>query len=196
MALPRDYDANPGRFRLGARVTARYLTGGEGIYAHSAGMPGRTGTHLIADIGCGEAALAAASRSPQMRIVGIDASPVMLAGCPGPRVQADARRLPFASGSFDAAVTANMLYHFLTRMRVSGMTMAELRRYVALADQGPGTEPERREMMLAHRDRIRQRLRELTLALEATEYKIAAYGGTPGDCFILNHDDATTTGGN
>jgi DNA-binding transcriptional MerR regulator len=70
---------------------------------------------------------------------------------------------------------------FLTRMRISGMTMAELRRYVALADSGPATEPERREMMLAHHDRIRQRLRELTLALEATEYKIATYGGAPGD---------------
>jgi DNA-binding transcriptional MerR regulator len=68
---------------------------------------------------------------------------------------------------------------FLTRMRVSGMTMADLRRYVALADQGPATEPERREMMLAHRDQIRQRLRELTVALEATEYKIATYSGAP-----------------
>ena len=68
---------------------------------------------------------------------------------------------------------------FLTRMRVSGMTIADLRRYVALADHGPGTEPERREIMLAHRDRIRQRLRELTVALEATEYKIAVYGGAP-----------------
>lgn len=84
---------------------------------------------------------------------------------------------------------------FLTRMRISGMTMADLRRYAALADQGPATEPERREMMLAHRGRIRQRLRELTLALEATEYKIAAYGGAPGDQCSLDHD-ATTTGHN
>ena len=84
---------------------------------------------------------------------------------------------------------------FLTRMRVSGMTMADLRRYVALADSGPVTEPERREMMLAHRERIRQRLRELTLALEATEYKITTYGGAPGDRCSLDHDDATTTGG-
>jgi hypothetical protein len=75
-------------------------------------------------------------------------------------------------------------------MRVSGMSMADLRRYVALADQGPGTEPERREMMLAHRDWIRQRLRELTLALEATEYKIAAYGGAPGADCAPHHDDA------
>ena len=85
---------------------------------------------------------------------------------------------------------------FLTRMRVSGMTMADLRRYVALTDQGPATEPERRAMMLAHRDRIRQRLRELALALEATEYKIAAYGGAPGDRCTLGHDHAATTGGN
>lgn len=111
MALPRDYDVNPGRFRLGARVTTRYLTGGEGIYAHIVGMLGRAGVHLVADIGCGEGALAAASCSPQVQIIGIDASPTMLAACPGPRVQADARRLPFASASFDAAVTVNMLYH-------------------------------------------------------------------------------------
>lgn len=85
---------------------------------------------------------------------------------------------------------------FLTRMRISGMAMADLRRYVALADQGPATEPERREMMLAHRGRIRQRLRELTLALEATEYKIAAYGGAPGDdCSLDRHDDTSTAGG-
>lgn len=84
---------------------------------------------------------------------------------------------------------------FLTRMRVSGMTMADLRHYVALADQGPATEPERREMMLAHRDRIRQQLRELTLALEATEYKIATYGGAPGDRCSLT-TTTTTTGDN
>ena len=85
---------------------------------------------------------------------------------------------------------------FLTRMRVSGMAMADLRRYVTLADQGPATEPERREMMLAHRDQIRRRLRELTLALEATEYKIATYGGAPGDRCPPGLDDANTTGGN
>jgi SAM-dependent methyltransferase len=111
MALPRDYDVDPGRFRLGVRVTNSYLTSGEGLYARIAGLLGHTGARLIADIGCGEGALGAAARSPQLRIVGIDASPTMLAAGPGPRVQADARRLPFASGSFDAAVTVNMLYH-------------------------------------------------------------------------------------
>jgi SAM-dependent methyltransferase len=67
MTLPRDYDVN------------------QGIYAHIADMLSRAGARLIADIGCGEGALAAAAPSPQTQIIGIDASP--------------------------AAVTANMLYH-------------------------------------------------------------------------------------
>jgi DNA-binding transcriptional MerR regulator len=68
---------------------------------------------------------------------------------------------------------------FLTRMRLSGMTIQDLKRYIALADQGPATIPERRQIMLEQRDRIRRQLRELTLALETTEYKIHAYDGHP-----------------
>jgi DNA-binding transcriptional MerR regulator len=83
---------------------------------------------------------------------------------------------------------------FITRMRVSGMAMADLRRYVALADQGPATEPERRGIMLAHRGRIQQRLRELTLALESTEYKIATYGGAPDIACSRDHDATMTRG--
>jgi len=111
MALIRDYDVDPERFRLGARVTDRYLTGAQGIHAHIAGLLDQAGAGLVADIGCGEGALAAAVRSAQTRVVSIDASSVMLAACPDPRVQADARWLPFASGSFDATVMANVLYH-------------------------------------------------------------------------------------
>ncbi|MDQ1130561.1 MerR family transcriptional regulator [Microbacterium sp. SORGH_AS_0888] len=64
---------------------------------------------------------------------------------------------------------------FLTRMRVSGMTMADLRRYIALVEQGETTVAERRRIMLDQRDRIERRIRELTLALETTEYKIRTY---------------------
>lgn len=70
---------------------------------------------------------------------------------------------------------------FLTRMRLSGMPMGTLKRYVGLVEQGPATEPERRAMMLEHREHIRLQLRELTLALAATDYKIRAYGGAPTD---------------
>lgn len=70
---------------------------------------------------------------------------------------------------------------FLTRMRLSGMTMQDLTRYVRLVDEGDRTVDERRQMMVTQRARIQRRLRELTLALEATEYKIRVYGGAPDD---------------
>lgn len=68
---------------------------------------------------------------------------------------------------------------FLTRMRLSGMTMQDLTRYIALVEEGDTTIDERRRIMLDQRDRIRKQLRELTLALETTEYKIRTYGGHP-----------------
>jgi DNA-binding transcriptional MerR regulator len=68
---------------------------------------------------------------------------------------------------------------FITRMRAAGMTMRDLRRYIALVDQGPGTEDQRRAIMISQRTRIKRQLRELSLALEATEYKIQTYGGHP-----------------
>ncbi|NUT36009.1 MAG: MerR family transcriptional regulator [Hamadaea sp.] len=66
---------------------------------------------------------------------------------------------------------------FLTRMRLSGMPMRDLQHYIALVDAGEHTVPERLDMLLEHRDIIRRRIRELTLSLAATEYKIATYGG-------------------
>ncbi|MFG1869506.1 MerR family transcriptional regulator [Micromonospora arborensis] len=68
---------------------------------------------------------------------------------------------------------------FLTRMRLSGMTMTDLRRYILLVEQGPSTIPERRRIMLDQQDRITRQIRELGLALETTEYKIRVYDGHP-----------------
>jgi DNA-binding transcriptional MerR regulator len=68
---------------------------------------------------------------------------------------------------------------FLTRMRLSGMTMNDLKRYILLVEQGPGTIPERRRIMLDQHDRITRQIRELGLALETTEYKIRVYDGHP-----------------
>jgi DNA-binding transcriptional MerR regulator len=69
---------------------------------------------------------------------------------------------------------------FLTRMRLSGMPMRDLQHYISLVDAGKDTVPERLDMLLEHRDTIRRRIRELTLSLAATEYKIATYGGSTG----------------
>ncbi len=69
---------------------------------------------------------------------------------------------------------------FLTRMRLSGMAMRDLQHYVDLVDAGDGTVPERLDMLIEHRDTIRRQIKELTLSLAATEYKIATYGGETG----------------
>jgi DNA-binding transcriptional MerR regulator len=68
---------------------------------------------------------------------------------------------------------------FLTRMRLSGMTMTDLKRYILLVEQGPSTIPERRRIMLDQQDRITRQIRELGLALETTGYKIRVYDGHP-----------------
>ncbi|MET7669397.1 MerR family transcriptional regulator [Micromonospora luteifusca] len=68
---------------------------------------------------------------------------------------------------------------FLTRMRLSGMTMTDLKRYILLVEQGPSTIPERRRIMLDQQNRITRQIRELGLALETTEYKIRVYDGHP-----------------
>lgn len=66
---------------------------------------------------------------------------------------------------------------FLTRMRLSGMPIRDLQHYVELVDAGEETVPERLDMLLEHRDTLRRQIRQLTLSLAATEYKITTYGG-------------------
>jgi DNA-binding transcriptional MerR regulator len=79
---------------------------------------------------------------------------------------------------YDAPAVRRLV--FLTRMRLSGMPMRDLQHYISLVDAGEETVPERLDMLLEHRDTIRRRIRELTLSLAATEYKIATYGGATG----------------
>jgi DNA-binding transcriptional MerR regulator len=80
--------------------------------------------------------------------------------------------------SYDAQAVRRLV--FLTRMRLSGMAMRDLQHYMRLADEGDDTVPERLDLLLEHRDTIRRQLKELTLSLAATEYKIATYGGHTG----------------
>jgi DNA-binding transcriptional MerR regulator len=70
---------------------------------------------------------------------------------------------------------------FISRMRVSGMTMGDLKRYVSLVEQGEATVAERRQIMVEQRRRIQRQINELSMALEVTDYKIEAYGGRIGE---------------
>ena len=87
-------------------------------------------------------------------------------------------RDPAGHRLYDAEAVRRLV--FLTRMRLSGMPMRDLQHYVELVDAGKHTEPERLDILLEHRDTVRRRIRELTLSLAATEYKIATYGGGTG----------------
>ncbi len=66
---------------------------------------------------------------------------------------------------------------FLNRLRMTGMPIRELQRYIALVAGGEETVPERLQMLLEHRDAVRARIEELVFALETIEFKIATYGG-------------------
>lgn len=67
---------------------------------------------------------------------------------------------------------------FLSRLRMTGMPIRELQRYVTLVGDGPDTEPERLRMLVAHRESVRAQLAELQFALDTVDFKIATYGGT------------------
>lgn len=74
---------------------------------------------------------------------------------------------------------------FLVRMRTSGMGISELSRYVELVRAGDSTTPQRLQIMVDHRERIKSQIHELELALVTTDYKIAKYGGAPDDDLSL-----------
>jgi SAM-dependent methyltransferase len=128
MALTPDYDPDPERFRLAGRVTGKYLIGARSLHDHVASKLLNAGASLILDVGCGEGALSAAlPHPPPLRLVGLDASAALLRAHPGPRVRADALRLPFRDGTFDAAVAVNMLHH----LDDPGRALREARRVLA-----------------------------------------------------------------
>jgi DNA-binding transcriptional MerR regulator len=69
---------------------------------------------------------------------------------------------------------------FVTRMRLSGMPIELIHRYVELVDAGDGTKPERLALMQAHRAAVLRRLAELRTSLAVIDYKITTYGGDCG----------------
>ncbi|WP_168583521.1 MerR family transcriptional regulator [Gephyromycinifex aptenodytis] len=68
---------------------------------------------------------------------------------------------------------------FIARMRTSGMSIADLTRYIELADSGAETVPERVDLLRNHREALRRKITDLQLALAATEYKLATYREGP-----------------
>ena len=67
---------------------------------------------------------------------------------------------------------------FLGRLRLTGMSVADMLRYVELARRGPATVADRRELLVAHREEVRQKLADLHATLAVLDHKIDLYSGT------------------
>jgi len=63
----------------------------------------------------------------------------------------------------------------MDRLRRSGMSIAEMRAYTALVKLGRPTLRQRREMLAAHRERVRQTIAEHRAALRLIDAKVGFY---------------------
>jgi SAM-dependent methyltransferase len=109
----RDYDTDPGRYRLGTRLTAVHGAPGADLHARIVRLLLDTGAVRVLDVGCGDGALAAAAVGSPLRVIGIDAAAAMLGAARrhGPTVRADVTALPVADAVVDAVVAVNVLDH-------------------------------------------------------------------------------------
>lgn len=67
-----------------------------------------------------------------------------------------------------------------TKLRATGMPIRRIREYAQLVREGEGNEGERLELLEAHREEVRERLREVRRNLELIDYKIELYRGKCG----------------
>jgi SAM-dependent methyltransferase len=109
VAVPFDYDANPERYRLGMQVASAH--GASSLYEWVARLLRALDVGVVLDVGCADGVLSRALAPSGLRLVGLDASAALLQHHPPPVVRADAARLPFAGGTFDAVTALNVLYH-------------------------------------------------------------------------------------
>jgi DNA-binding transcriptional MerR regulator len=69
----------------------------------------------------------------------------------------------------------------ITRLRSTGMSIAEMCRYAELVREGPDTTAARRELLQEHRDAVHQRIVELQRDLAVIDAKIENYSVTERD---------------
>jgi DNA-binding transcriptional MerR regulator len=64
---------------------------------------------------------------------------------------------------------------YVTCLRLTGMSIAQMRRIAELTRQGDATIPERLKLLEAHRKELRKRMDSLVSASDRLEHKIAYY---------------------
>jgi DNA-binding transcriptional MerR regulator len=80
---------------------------------------------------------------------------------------------------YDRAALARVI--FISRLRMSGMSIQDISEYIGLVEQGEDTVGKRLELMYRHRDKVRRQIGELQFALAVLDYKITTYGGFCSD---------------
>ncbi|MFJ8347410.1 class I SAM-dependent methyltransferase [Streptomyces sp. NPDC094153] len=111
-----------GRLAGSAYRTDRDLAARQSLYRWQApryDLPGIVAEQLsavrrrVVDVGCGNGKFLQRLRRDRsdLALLGLDISPGMLAGVPGPVAVAEATRLPLATESVDCALAMHMLYH-------------------------------------------------------------------------------------
>jgi len=96
----------------------------------------------VLDLACGNGPVA--RELSGRHVIGVDNNPVQLAGAPGPRVQADARHLPFANEAFDVVTCSMGLMVLQPLPEVLAEAARVLRRGGVLAATIPAVRPLRR----------------------------------------------------
>ncbi|MFJ9605411.1 MerR family transcriptional regulator [Kitasatospora sp. NPDC101176] len=70
---------------------------------------------------------------------------------------------------------------FLGRLRLTGMPVADMLRYVDMARRGEETYEGRRQLLVDQREEVRQRIADLQATLAVLDYKIDLYAGKIAD---------------
>lgn len=90
--------------------------------------------------------------------------------------------LPYAfrdqSGRRDYSADILVWIEFLKRLKTTGMPVRDMLRYASLRERADETENERRELLVEHRENVREHISDLQNNLRMLDIKIASYGAT------------------
>jgi DNA-binding transcriptional MerR regulator len=78
---------------------------------------------------------------------------------------------------YDRAALARVI--FITRLRLSGMSIRDISDYIGLVERGDATATQRLDLLHRHRRKVLRQIEELRFTLAVIDYKITTYGG---DC--------------
>jgi SAM-dependent methyltransferase len=121
VTVPRDYDADPGRFLSGTGWPH------DDVHPYVAARFAAAGARTVLDVGGGNGNLARLLPGLSMRCVLVDLSAAMLALAPRPALLADGARLPVADARVDAVAALYTLYHYDDPLRPVGEARRVLR---------------------------------------------------------------------